>query len=109
MSPIRNMTLAPIAVNFETTIDRDCLTDAEQDRYYTKFNLNSLLRGNITERFAAYQVGINSQVLNPNECRALEDLNAYEGGEIFETRTSTTNKDTTQDTGQGAGQGGTQP
>ena len=103
-----DMTLAPIAVNFETTIDRDCLTDAEQDRYYTKFNLNSLLRGNITERFAAYQVGINSQVLNPNECRALEDLNAYEGGEIFETRTSTTNKDTTQDTGQGADQGATQ-
>jgi HK97 family phage portal protein len=79
-----DMTLAPIAVNFETTIDRDCLTESEQDTYYAKFNLNSLLRGNITERFAAYQVGVSSRILNPNECRALEDLNSYEGGDVYE-------------------------
>jgi len=83
-----DFTLTPIAVNFETSIDRDLLTDDEQDTYYTKFNLNSLLRGNITERFAAYQVGINAEVLNPNECRQWEDLNQYEGGDEFRTRTS---------------------
>ena len=101
-----DMTLAPIAVNFETTIDRDCLTEAEQDRFYAKFNLNSLLRGNITERFAAYQVGINSEVLSPNECRQLEDLNDYEGGDEYRTRTSSLKQDTTQDTGKTADQGG---
>ena len=79
-----DMTLAPIAVNFETTIDRDCLTEADQDRYYTKFNLNSLLRGNITERYAAYQIGISSRILNANECRSLEDLNPYQGGDAYE-------------------------
>lgn len=89
-----DMTLTPIAVNFETTVDRDCLTDAEQDRYYTKFNLNSLLRGNITERFAAYQVGINAEILNPNTCRSWEDLNAYEGGDDYRVRTSSMKQDT---------------
>jgi len=84
-----DMTLAPIAVNFETTIDRDCLTDSEQDRYYTKFNLNSLLRGNLTERIAAYKDGINAEIYNPNECRSLEELNPYKGGEEYRTRTST--------------------
>ena len=43
-------TIASIARNFETTIDKDCLSLKDQDTYYTKFNLNSLLRGNITER-----------------------------------------------------------
>lgn len=83
-----DLVLAPIAVNFESSIDRDCLTDEEQDRYYTKFNLNSLLRGNIVERFGAYAVGINSEILNPNECRQLEDMNSYEGGDEYRTRTS---------------------
>lgn len=84
-----DMTLAPIAVNFETTTDRDCLTDDEQDRYYTKFNLNSLLRGNLKERIAAYKDGINAEIWNPNECRNWEDMNSYEGGDEYRTRTST--------------------
>lgn len=84
-----DMTLAPIAVNFETTIDKDCLTESDQDTYYVKYNLNSLLRGNLTERMAAYKDGINAEVWNPNECRAWEDMNAYNGGDEFRTRTST--------------------
>jgi len=101
-----DMTLAPIAVNFETTVDRDCLTDVEQDRYYIKGNLNALLRGNITERFAAYQVGINAEVLSPNECRQWEDLNDYDGGDEYRTRTSSLKQDTTTDPGKAADQGG---
>jgi len=83
-----DMTLAPIAVNFETTIDRDCLTDEEQGRYYTRFNLNSLLRGNPTERAEFYQTMINCEAMAPNEARQLEDLNKYDGGDVFRTRTS---------------------
>jgi len=90
-----DLVLAPIAVNFESGIDRDCLSDEEQSRYYTKFNVNSLLRGNIVERYGAYAVGIDKEILNPNECRNLEDMNPYEGGDIYKTRTSTT-KDTTK-------------
>ncbi len=79
-----DLTLTPICVNFETAIDRSLLNDDEQKRYYTKFNLNSLLRGNITERFNAYRTAIESKIMNANEIRALEDLNKREGGDVYE-------------------------
>lgn len=89
-----DFTIAPIAVNFESAIDRDLLTEIEQDRYYCKFNMGSLLRGNMAERFAAYQIGVNTEILSPNECRSLEDYNEYPGGSEYRTRTSTVRQDT---------------
>jgi HK97 family phage portal protein len=97
-----DFTIAPIAVNFEGAIDRDLLTDNEGDTVYAKFNMGSLLRGNMAERFAAYAIGIDKEFMNPNQARALEDWNGYEGGEVYRTRTSTTKQDTPAD------QGGTQ-
>lgn len=79
----------PIAVNFESAINRDLLSVKDQSTYYAKFNLNSFMRGNTTERFAAYGVAIDKEIMNPNECRDLEDMNPYQGGEIYKTRTST--------------------
>jgi len=99
-----DLTLAPIAVNFETTLDISCLTDTEQDRYYSKFNLNSLLRGNITERYAAYAVGVTNKFLNANEVRGLEDLNPREGGEIYEN--PNTSATPTPNPNQNSNQGG---
>jgi len=92
-----DFTLAPIAVNFETSIDRDLLTESEQDRLYSKFNMGSLLRGNMAERFAAYSIGINTEFLSPNEARSLEDLNRYDGGDEYRTRTSTVKRDSKAD------------
>jgi HK97 family phage portal protein len=88
-----DFTIAPIAVNFETSIDKDFLTDVEQDTYYTKFNLNSLLRGNMAERFAAYAVGITNKFMNSNEARALEDWNKREGGDVYENPNTSSNKE----------------
>ena len=88
-----DMVIAPKAVNLEGSIDRDCISPNEQSRFYSKLNLNALYRGNITERFNAYAVGIDKEILNPNTCRQWEDLNPYEGGDVYKTRTSTT-KDT---------------
>lgn len=97
-----DMTLAPIAVNFETTIDRDLLTESEQERFYTKFNLNSFLRGNPSERAQFYREMINCEAMSPNEVRALEDLNAYDGGDEYRTRTSSIKRDTSAESdGQG--------
>lgn len=95
-----DLVIAPKAVNFGESIDRDCLTEDERKRYYTKGNLSSLLRGNIIERFKAYSMGIDKEILNPNEVRALEDMNAYDGGDVYKTRTSTT-----RESGESAGQG----
>lgn len=81
--------LTPILVNIEKAIYRDLLTEAEKERYYAKFSMAGLLRGDMASRYKAYQTAINSEFLNPNEARELEELNPYDGGEEFRTRTST--------------------
>ena len=89
--------LTPILVNIEKAIYRDLLTEEEKDRYYAKFSMAGLLRGDMATRFAAYQVGINAQFLNPNEVRAFEEMNSYPGGDEYATRTSTTKDDSKTD------------
>ena len=97
-----DMVIVPKAANVENSISRDCLSTDEQVRYYPKFNLNAMYRGNIKERFDAYAVGIDKEILNPNECRDWEDLNPYKGGDVYKTRTSTvkTSDSTTPKTGE---------
>ena len=41
---------------------------------YVKLNVNGLLRGDTGSRFTAYETGIRSGFLVPNEARALEDM-----------------------------------
>ena len=103
-----DFTLAPIAVSFESSIDRDLLTESEQDRYYSKYNMGSLLRGNMAERFAAYAIGITNKFMNSNQARALEDWNPREGGDVYENPNTSVNPNTT-DPGTAADQGGAQP
>lgn len=81
--------LMPRLVNIERGISRDCLTVEEKKIYYPKFSAAGLLRGDMKSRFDAYQVGINTEMLSPNEARGWEDLNPYDGGDEFRTRTST--------------------
>jgi HK97 family phage portal protein len=77
-------------MDYESSIRRDLLTSAERKKYYAKFSLEGLLRGGMKDRAEFYQTLINSEVLSPNEARAYEDLNPYDGGDEFRTRTSTT-------------------
>ncbi len=98
-----DFTIAPIAVNFEGAIDRDLLTEDDQETIYAKFNMGSLLRGNMAERFAAYAIGIDKEFMNPNQARNLEDWNSYgEQGDEYRTRTSTTKQPTGDQGGQNA-------
>jgi len=92
-----DFTIAPIAVNFETTIDKDLLTDQDQDAFYAKYNMGSLLRGNMAERFAAYAVGITNKFMNANEARSLEDWNKYEGGDVYENPNTSTNTESNKE------------
>lgn len=85
--------LMPWLVNIEKAIRRDLLAPAERQNLYAKFRPEGLQRGDIKTRFEAYRTAINSEIMNPNECRELEDLDPYEGGDIFSTRTSTVKKD----------------
>lgn len=96
--------VTPDVVNYEKAIRRDLLTSDERKRYYAKFNIGGLLRGDFKTRMEGYQIGINTEIFNPNEVRDLEDMNPYDGGDEYRTRTSTIKKDQKGDAG--ANQGG---
>lgn len=81
--------VTPDCVNYEKAIRRDLLTPEERKRYYAKFNVNALLRGDFKTRMEGYQIAVNAEILNPNECRELEERNPYTGGDEYRTRTST--------------------
>lgn len=73
---------------YESAIRRDLLNPEERQKYYAKFSLNALNRGDFKTRMAGYREGVNAEIFSPNECREWEDLNPYEGGDEYRTRTS---------------------
>ena len=46
--------IAPMAVKIEQTIYKDLLLEPEQRKYFAKFNVNALMRGDIATRTAYY-------------------------------------------------------
>jgi len=81
--------LTPRLVNIEMAIYRDLLTEAQKENYFAKFSTGGLLRGDTAARTAYYQGMVNIEAMNPNEVRELEDMNPYNGGDVFRCRTST--------------------
>jgi phage portal protein BeeE len=58
----------------------------EQQRregYYFKFFSQALLRGAAKDRSEFYRTMIANGVMSANECRELEDLNPYPGGDVY--------------------------
>lgn len=53
-------------------------SEADQETYYVKYEMNGLLRGDTAARAAFYHAGITDAWLKPDEARELEDLD-YEG------------------------------
>lgn len=75
-------TLVPIVTQYEREFNRKLLTQAERrSGYYFKFNLNSLLRGDMKTRGEFYFKGVRTAIFTPNECRAWEDLPPMELGD----------------------------
>jgi len=81
--------VTPDCKNYEGVIWRDLLTPAERKKYYAKFAVDALLRGDFKTRMDGYQIGINCEMLSPNDCREKEDMNPYDGGNEYRSRTST--------------------
>lgn len=67
--------IVPILCEIESSLDRDFLLEKEkEDGYYWAFDTRELTRGDIKERYEAYQIGMKSHFLQPDEIRKLEDL-----------------------------------
>jgi HK97 family phage portal protein len=68
-------TLQPWICRWEQTMLNNLLTEAEQEKYFIKFNLGGLLRGDYDTRMRGYVAGIQNGFMSPNDCRSLEDFN----------------------------------
>jgi HK97 family phage portal protein len=64
----------PWAVRWEQALTARLLTPKEQERYYVRFNLDGLLRGDTVARYQAYAVARQWGWLNVNDIRGLEEL-----------------------------------
>lgn len=67
-------TLMPHIINWEQSCNRQLVNPADKGRFYFKFNLGSLERGKLLERYQAHSLAINAGWKNRNEVRELEDL-----------------------------------
>jgi HK97 family phage portal protein len=72
--------LLPRVVMWEQAIQRDLILS---DKYFPKFSMAALLRGDTASRFAAYKVAIENGWMSPNDVRMLEDLNPIPGGDTY--------------------------
>jgi HK97 family phage portal protein len=69
--------ILPILIMWEQAIQRDLLTSS---KYFAKFSLAALLRGDTASRYSAYHIAIGDGWLCQDEVRALEDMNPIPGG-----------------------------
>ena len=75
-------TLMDILTGYEQELTYKLFTDKElDDGYYIKFNVNAILRADPKTRYEGYRIAIQSGFLTANEVRALEELEAKEGGD----------------------------
>lgn len=67
--------IVPLVADIEASLDRDLLTEAEKEAgYHFFFDMKELKRGNIKERYEAYEIGCRNNFLQVDEIREKEDL-----------------------------------
>ena len=79
-------TLNPWVVRWEQSLQKALLSPAEQKRYFIKFNVDGLLRGDYQSRMAGYAVGRQNGWLSANDIREMENMNPIpeeEGGNLY--------------------------
>jgi HK97 family phage portal protein len=85
--------LMPWMVGIEKAILRDLIPDNKKRTHYAKFVAQGLQRGSFKEQMESFSTAITKEIMNPNECRELLEMNPYDGGDIYAPRTSTTKDD----------------
>lgn len=82
--------LNPWLCEWESEIYCKLLSEKEKETYYSKHNVNALLRGDSTARAAFYQAMWNIGVFSDNDIRALEDMNPIDEGDMHFVPLNTT-------------------
>ena len=79
-------TLNPWVVRWEQSLQKALFNPAEQKRYFIKFNVDGLMRGDYQSRMAGYAVGRQNGWLSANDIREMENMNPIpeeEGGNLY--------------------------
>jgi len=76
-------TISILAARIEAEFNRKLFRENEKGRFYTKFNLNALMRGDVATRAGYYSLMRNITAMTADEIRQLEDMNPR-GGEADE-------------------------
>ncbi len=79
-------TLEPWVTRWEQSIQRTLLSTNEKARYFVKFNLEGLLRGDYQSRMNGYATARQNGWMSANDIRELENLDripAEEGGDLY--------------------------
>jgi len=74
-------TIRPWVKRFEQEFDRKLFYEAEKGEYFTKFNLDGLLRGDSEARATIMTALFNSGAMTSNEIREANGLNSVLGGD----------------------------
>lgn len=72
-------TLQPYLTRFERSVSKWLLKPGERGRFFLRFNLEGLLRGDSDARAKFYAAMLQNGVYNRNEVRALENMNQVAG------------------------------
>lgn len=77
-------TMGPWFSRIEQRLNLQLLTESERSAgYFCKFSVAGLLRGSHKDRAEFYRTLYGIGALAPNEIRAYEDLNPYDGGDKY--------------------------
>ena len=68
-------TLDPWVVRWEQSIKRMLLSESEKKKYFVKFNVDGLLRGDYQSRMTGYSIARQNGWMSANDIRVLEDMN----------------------------------
>lgn len=79
-------TLDPWVARWEQSIVRRLFTEEEKKKYYVKFNVDGLLRGDYQSRMNGYAIGRQNGWMSANDIRELENLDrisSEDGGDLY--------------------------
>ena len=79
-------TLSPWLSRWEQAMMKALLSDSEKGKYFIKFNVEGLLRGDYASRMSGYATARQNGWMSANDIRELEDMNMIpdeEGGNLY--------------------------
>jgi len=78
-------TILPWITRWEQELNRKMFAHSTllKGRYFVRFNLAGLLRGDLASRYRAYAIGRQWGWLSANDVRELENLNPIDGGDVY--------------------------